>query len=172
MKNLKSIGLLLGLCVMLASCEKSEKKWENYYGFKSQELVGSYSFSNIPNVFDAVAGTGRYACDDAIVRISLASNKLVFDLNCPREEFSLNLSSPIREEDDLSIFQMTSGMIYSGTQPSTKNLTVYVMKNANQQIRLHGFANIETYKRETNHQGEVVYTIVDNIYYYFDVIKN
>lgn len=176
MKNLKLIVLFFGLGMFFVSCEKKQNEWENFYGFTNEDVVGTYSYSNIASAFDGVEGISRYACYDADIKItasSTQSGKLVFLLNCPDENYSRTIEDLVTPNENDFMIRMSSGIIHSGAQVKAHNITAYVMKNAKNQIRLHGFAAVNTYKVVTNPEsGLESYIIDDGVYYYFDVIKN
>lgn len=176
MKNIKMAALFLGLGFLLVSCGKEKNEWENYYGYTNDDIVGTYSFSNITSSFDGVEGIGRYVCEDAEVSISVVdsqSGKLAFSLNCPDENYSRTIEDTATPNEDDFMIRMSTGFVYSGGHPKAHNITGYVMKNAKQQIRIHGFAAVNTYKVETDPiTGTETYVVDNGVYYYFDVIKD
>ena len=176
MKNIKRAALFLGLGFLLVSCGEEKSEWQNFYGFTSADIVGTYSYSNHPGAFDGVEGPGRHACEDAEVGITTSADslgKIVFSLHCPDEDYSRSIEGyPSPNEDDFMI-RMSTGIIHSGSHPKAHNINGYVMKNAKQQIRVHGYATVNTYKVETDPQTGVETDVIDDqVYYYFDVIKD
>lgn len=176
MKQLKLLPILL-LGLMLVSCKKDPtKQWDNFYGYTKADIVGTYSYSNIDGVFNDVEGTGRHACPDADVAISdYGGQSVQFDIKCPSNEFERQYLGRTKKTDNDFLIQMTSGYKPAGNgRLKAYNVTAYVMKNANQQVRLHGYAAVNTYKIVNPiPDSDVTDTIMDNgEYYYFDVIKN
>ena len=175
MKNYKLLALLCLLGLFLASCNKEPKsEWENFYGYSKDDVIGTYTFSNIANVFDDVEGIGRHACPDAIISISpYFESSIEFKINCPSDNFSKTIQGQPTPNDNDFMLHMTSGYIESGHDKyKAYNVTAYVRKNAQQEIRLHGFASVNTYHIVEGEGGGIIYVMDDGEYYYFDVIKN
>ena len=175
MKNYKLFALLCLLGLFLASCEKEPKtEWNNYYGYAKEDIIGTYSFSNIDGVFNDVEGIGRHACPDAEIRIVGFEGKQVeFSINCPSAVFSRTFQGlPTVNSNDFML-QMTSGYVPSGSNKyKAYNVTAHVLKNAQQEIRLHGYAALNTYHTVEGEGGGLIYVMDNGEYYYFDVIKN
>ncbi len=161
MKNIKILSVLLVLGVLLASCEKEQKKeWNKLYGYSNEDIIGSYSFSNITDAFDGLTeSTYCHICEDAQIVISGGSGSTIeFKVNCPSDNFNKTFEGLPRLTDDDFLINMTD--------PSSRpiyELTVYVYKNGEGKIRLHGFARRVFYSGTTEEY---------KINYYFDVIKN
>ena len=51
MKRFKISALLLLIAVVLVGCKDEKKEWSNFYGYANDDIIGQYSFSNIPNLF-------------------------------------------------------------------------------------------------------------------------
>ena len=178
MKNIKLLALLCVLGVFFVSCDdKTKSEWENFYGFTNEDVIGTYSFSNISTAFDGVEGIGRFACADAEVSIRASSqnaNMLRFTIHCPDEDdYSRTIEDyPTPNEDDFML-RMSEGYIHTGNNIRAYNVNAYVMKNKKQEIRLHGYSAMNTYKEVTDEiTGVTTYVQTDGVYYYFDVIKN
>ena len=174
MKNFK---LLLMLCMsglFLVSCNDKKSEWENYYGYTNDDVIGTYSYSNVADAFDGVEGTGRYACEDAEISIKpYTANTVEFTINCPSQGFSRSFTGkPSPNNDDFMVHMSSGYKPYGNGKLRAYNVTGYVLKDASQQLRMHGYAAVNTYKLVTV-EGSGTDTIPDNgIYYYFDVIKN
>ncbi len=175
MKNYRLLALLCLLGLFLASCdEKKESEWENYYGYTNEDIIGTYSYSNVSDAFDGVEGVGRYHCEDAEISISRYSTSQVeFNINCPSQGFSRKFTGVPSPNDGDFMVHMTSGYKpYGNGKLRAYNLTGYVFKNAKQELRMHGFAAVNIYKIVSYENGGID-TIPDNgTYYYFDVIKD
>ena len=178
MKHFKLLALLCMLGVGFASCEKNQKsEWNNFYGYTNADVIGTYSFSNVPGAFDQVEGVGRYACPDAEVRILVSSQNpdmLRFEINCPDENYTRTIEDYATPNDEDFMLRMSSGYIHTGGKVKVYEVNAHVMKNAKQEIRLSGFSAVNTYVEIINQEtGAVIkYEKVDGISYYFDVIKN
>ena len=175
MKNYRLMALLCLLGLFLASCkDKSQTEWENYYGYSYDDIIGSYSYSNVPDAFDGVEGEGRYACANAEINIALQSgSKVAFNINCPSYGFSRTFTGVPSPNDNDFMVHMSSGYQHSGSgRLRAYNVTGYVLKNAKQQLRMHGFASLNTYKLVPLETGGTDTIADDGKYYYFDVIKN
>lgn len=175
MKNIKLWALLCTLSFFFASCTEPKSEWTNYYGYTNESVIGTYSFSNISTAFDGVEGIDRHSCPDAEVRIealSSESGKLKFTINCPDEEYSETLEGIATPNEDDFMIRMSTGIQHYGGKIIAHNVTAYVMKNDKQQLRLHGYAAVNTYKEVDPGTGVVNYEPINGEYYYFDVIKN
>lgn len=171
MKNIKYLSVLLMLSFFFVSCEKQpqESEWEKYYGYTNEEIVGSYSFSNVSDAFESLTeGEYCHICEDAKVNITATSGSTIeFNVNCPSDEFNRTFEGrPCVTDDDFLINMTTSSL----SQHQDYKLMVYVFKNEKGDIRLHGYARIIKY--EFNHETEEYDIPKSNINYWFDVIKN
>ena len=173
MKNIKYLSVLLMLSFFFVSCEKQpqESEWEKYYGYTNEDIVGSYSFSNVSSAFDDLTeGTYLHICEDAKINITATSGSTIeFKVNCPSDEFNRTFEGRPCVTDDDFLINMT---VPSGNAHPDYELTVYVYKNAQGKIRLHGFARHITYQIVNNPDGSTVYNVKSKVNYYFDVIKN
>ena len=172
MKNIKWLPLLLMLGVFLVSCEKEQKKeWNKYYGYSNEEIVGSYSFSKVEDAFEDLTESAYcHICEDAKINITARSESIIeFNVNCPNDEFNRTFEGRPCLTDDDFLINMTAP---SGTPHPDYELTVYVYKNDQGDIRLHGFARHIKYEIHNDPNGMPVYNIKSKVNYYFDVIKN
>ena len=176
MKYYKLITLLCVLGVFFASCKEEPKnEWKDHYGFSNEDIIGTYSYSNISNAFDEVEGTGRHICPDAQVTIRASHDNpdwIEFSMNCPNETFSRTFEGMATPNEGDHMIHMSTGYIHSGGKIRAYNVTAYVLKNEKQELRLHGYAAHNTYVSETSEDGVTTYTQTNGEYYYFDVIKN
>ena len=178
MKNIKLLALLCVLGVFFVSCKDNTKsEWENFYGFTNEDVIGTYSFSNVSKAFDGVEGVGRYACPDAEVSIQASSQNpdmLRFTIHCPDEDdYSRTIEAKASPNEDDFMLRMSTGYFHTGNKIRAYNVNAYVMKNKKQEIRVHGFSAMNTYKQVTDEvTGITTYVQIDGVYYYFDVIKN
>ena len=159
MKNSKLLSLICALSLLFVSCEKVQKnEWANFYGYTNEDIIGTYSFSNISDAFDGVEGTGRHACPDAEISISAVpeSSLIDFAVNCPSANFSKQIVAAATPNEGDFMIQMSTGINYN---------------NKAYEIRLSGFIAETTYEyQESENVGH--YVKIDGVYYYFDVIKN
>lgn len=177
MKKFKFLALFCMLGVFFVSCDdKTESEWNNFYGFTNEDVVGTYSFSNILTAFDGVEGTDRYACPDAQITIQTSSQNhdmLRFVINCPDEGYTRTIEDYATPNEDDFMLRMYSGILHVGGKLKAYNVNAHVLRNEKQEIRLSGFSAIITYKEITNQEtGINSYEPIDGEYYYFDVIKN
>lgn len=175
MKNHKLFALICLLGICFASCkEESKTEWENYYGYTNDDIIGTYSFSNLSDAFDGVEGIGRHSCADAEITIRRYSSSAVeFSINCPNENFNRVLhGQPTLNNDDFML-HMASDYIPSGDNKYRAYVvTGYVLKNGSQQVRIHGYAAKNSYHIVQGEGGGQVYVQDNGEYYYFDVIKD
>lgn len=177
MKNCKLLALLCLMGVFFASCkEESKSEWKNCYGYTNEDVMGTYSFSNISTAFDGVEGVGRHACPDAEVSIQPSTqnpNMLRFTINCPDLEYTRTIEDYATPNEDDFMLRMSTGYIHSGNKVKVYVVNAHVMKNEKKEIRLAGFSAVNTYKEIFNDEsGTTSYEQIDGEYYYFDVIKN
>ena len=177
MKKFKFLALFCMLGVFFASCDdKTESEWNNFYGFTNEDVVGTYTFSNVSTAFDAVEGTNRHSCPDAEIRILASSqnaNMLRFEINCPDEEYTRTIEDDATPNEGDFMLRMSSGYIHTGGKVKVYVVNAHVMKNGKQEIRLAGFSAVNTYVEIINQESEAIsYEQIDGEYYYFDVIKN
>lgn len=173
MKNLKYLLALFVLGFLFVSCEKPEKhEWAKYYGYPNEEIAGTYSFSNVSDAFDGLTeGAYCHTCEDAKINITAGSGGTIeFKMNCPSDDFNRTFEGRPSVIDNDFLINMTSPAW--GAYPNYE-LTVYVYKNGQGDIRLHGFARHIIYELVYNPQTETTdHIIKSKINYYFDVIKN
>ena len=177
MKNYKLLALLCVMGVCFTSCkEESKSEWKNCYGYTNEDVIGTYSFSNISTAFNGVEGVGRHACPDAEVSIQPSTQNpdmLRFTINCPDLEYTRTIEDYATPNEDDFMLRMSTGYIHSGNKVKVYVVNAHVMKNAKQELRLSGFSAVNTYKEIINSEsGTTSYEQVDGEYYYFDVIKN
>lgn len=177
MKNYKLLALLCLMGIFFTSCkEESKSEWKNCYGYTNEDVIGTYSFSNISTAFDGVEGVGRHVCPDAEVNIQPStqnSNMLRFTINCPDLEYTQSIEDHATPNEDDFMLRMSTGYIHSGNKVKVYVVNAHVMKNAKQELRLSGFSAVNYYKEVYNEEsGTTSYLQIDGEYYYFDVIKN
>lgn len=174
MKNYRRMALLCLMGLFLASCGDSKTEWENFYGYTNDDIIGTYSFSNVPDAFEGVEGVDRYACDNAEISIAPYSGRQVeFKINCPSQGFNRTFTGVPSPNDGDFMVRMSSGYKpYGNGKLRAYNMTGYVLKNEKQQLRMHGFASINIYKLVALETGGTDTIPDDGKYYYFDVIKN
>jgi len=177
MKKFKFLALFCMLGVFFVSCnDETKSEWSSYYGFSNEDVVGTYSFSNILTAFDGVEGTDRYACPDAQVTIQASSQNhdmLQFVINCPDEGYTMTIVDYATPNEDDFMLRMSSGYNHTGGKVKVYVVNAHVMKNGKQELRLAGFSAVNTYVEIINQEsGAISYEQIDGEYYYFDVIKN
>ena len=146
MKNIKYLLVLFILSLLFVSCEKQpQKEWTKLYGYTTEEIAGTYAFSNISDAFESLTENAYcHVCEDA--------------------------KSRPRATDDDYLINLTYPAISSHP---TYELTAYVYKNNQGDIRIHGFARHVIYETVYNPSTEQNdYVPKSRINYYFDVIKN
>ena len=153
MKHIKLLSVLLVMSAFLVSCGKDQKnEWNKHYGYTNEEVLGTYSFSNVTDAFDGLTES-LYCriCEDAVITITKETeNSLRFNIKSVGDELNADIKGkPVQNDDG---FLLTLVDSYNDNE-----LTAYVYTNASGQIRLHGF--VRNY-----------YPSIRN--YYFDVIKN
>ena len=75
MKQVKFSAFFLLLAVLLVGCKDEKKEWNYKYGYTNEDIIGSYSFSNIDKVFDDLEPSDYcHICDDAEIDITAASS--------------------------------------------------------------------------------------------------
>ena len=174
MKRIKFLPVLLLLSVFFVACDpqSQEKEWKKLYGYTTEDIAGTYAFSNIASAFDGLT-EGKYChiCEDAKITITASSgNTIEFRLNCPNESLNRLFEGRPRVTDDDFLINMKAPA--SSTYPDYE-LTVYVYENDEGDIRLHGFARYIVYELVYNPVTEENDHIVKSkTNYYFDVIKN
>ena len=149
-KNIKLITLLTLFALVFSGCEE-KKEWSLFYGFTNEDIIGSYSYSNIDDAFDnLLESQWCHLCPDAKVNIMPGSGSLVrFRLESESADFS-------RTVEDFSTQEGNDFMIMMEENPY--EVSAYVYKDAKDHLRLHGFVR--------KHVGG------SNVNYYFDVIKD
>ena len=151
MKNIRILSVLFLLSLFFVSCEEEQNnEWERYYGYTNEEIIGSYSNSNVADAFDGLTESLYcHVCDDARITVTAESENMVrFSVNSAEAALNTSLKgNPALNDDDFLITLVDSPY----------ELTAYVYTNAKGQLRLHGFVRTD-YPNLVN--------------YYFDVIKN
>jgi hypothetical protein len=172
-KNIKYLLVLFILSLLFVSCEKQpQKEWTKLYGYTAEEIAGTYAFSNISDAFESLTENAYcHVCEDAKIDITAGSaNTIEFHVNCPSDEFNRTFEGRPRATDDDYLINLTYPAISS--HPSYE-LTAYVYKNHQGDIRIHGFARHVIYETVYNPSTEQNdYVPKSNINYWFDVIKN
>ena len=149
-KNITLAALFMLVALVFSSCEK-KNEWSYYHGFTNEDVVGSYSWSNIDNAFDGLLESSNcHLCDGAKIVITKSTENLV-RLRFENETPSLNVTV-----EDNSTQPGNDFMIKMSENPY--EVSAYVYKNEKTQIRLHGFV-----RKTTAEYGP--------INYWFDVIK-
>lgn len=178
MKKISISAFILLLAVMLVGCNDKKKEWNYLYGYTNDDIVGEYSFSNIDKVFDDLEPSSYcHICDDAEISITAASATMVnFNINCPNDNYSRTFTGvPTKNPNDCMI-RMSSGYTQAGGgKLRAYNVQASVYRNDDLNIRLSGFAAVNTYKLVPlpNSNSDIYDTIQDSgVNYYFDVIKN
>ena len=151
MKNIRILSVLFLLSLFFVSCEEEQNnEWERYYGYTNEEIIGSYSNSNVADAFDGLTESLYcHICDDARITVTAESENMVrFSVNSAEAALNTSLKgNPALNDDDFLITLVDSPY----------KLTAYVYTNAEGQLRLHGF--VRAYSPNL-------------VNYYFDVIKN
>lgn len=166
MKNSKLIALICLLGIFFTSCDKEESKreWESFFNYTIEDIVGSYSYSNVSDAFDDLTENAYcHICEDATITIEPyqeIENSIELKLRCPSAVFNRTFrGQPTLNDDDFLILMSNS----TWDPHPDYELTAYVYKNSKGQVRLHGFATHVINSGTTDEY---------KINYYFDVIKN
>ena len=174
MKKMRFLPLVLVLGVLLFSCKKDEtKEWKQFYNFTLEEVMGTYTYSNVSGAFDALTENDFcHICEDAEVNISpyLGSDSSIeFKVNCQKAGFNKSYTGhPVLNDDN---FLITMSIPASSIYPDYE-VTAYVYKNDKGDVRLHGFARHIYYENIVDPDGTVHKDVKSMVNYYFDVIKN
>ena len=146
-------ALLMLFALVLTSCSDDKKsEWSYFHGFTIEDIVGSYSWSNLDNAFDGLLESSNcHICDDGKVTVTQIAGSMV------RFRFESELASFSRTVEDNATEDGNDFMIKMEEYPF--EVSAYVYKNDKNQIRLHGFV-----RKNTAELG--------SINYYFDVIKD
>ena len=173
MKNIRYLSFFLLLSVLFVSCEKpQENEWTKLYGYTNDDIAGTYVFSNVSDAFEGLTeGAYCHICEDAKIDVTAGSGSTIeFKVNCPSDEFIRTFEGRPCLTDDAFLITMTAP---SGSSHPDYELRVYVYKNDQGDIRLHGYARRVMYDIVYNHETEENdYIPKPNINYWFDVIKN
>lgn len=169
--------LVIGLLASV-SCERQKNKWSKFFGYTHDDIVGTYSFSNVKDAFDGLEEVEEtHHCDlcaDAEITIAAISDHTIrFSINCPSANFTRDYTGSASINSGDFKIDMTTGFLYSGSKIRAYNLMAYVYKNEAQQVRLHGFASADVYGLVPTGIPQVNDTVKTSSHtYYFDVIKN
>ncbi|MBO7615759.1 MAG: hypothetical protein J6T22_01005 [Bacteroidales bacterium] len=165
MKNYKLLALICALGVLSVSCNKDKNEWDHFYGYTLQDVMGSYSASNVSDAFeDLTENAYCHICNDAQITITSSEFKIL----CPSDDFSKSFPMPHAANED--VFMINSSNPSWSAYPDYE-LVTYVYKNDKGEVRLHGFARHVVY--ETVYEnGSSFYKVKSKVNYYFDVIKN
>ena len=164
--------MLLLAGVLLVSCHKdTTKEWEKFYDYTIDDIIGTYSFSNVSDAFDALTETDYcHICDDAEISISSYMNSetsIEFKVNCAKAMFNKTYTGrPVSNEDSFLIKLFNP----STSEYPDYELTAYVYKNTKGDIRLHGFARHIKYHVYVQ-DGITYHEVKTMTNYYFDVKK-
>ena len=178
---MKKTVFLSAVCLLLAlaSCQKKEEKqWDKCYGYELDDIVGTFSFSNVSDAFDGLGADGEglycHICKDARIAIQRSSGRnIAFDIDCPTAGFSYLFQGNPKKTDGDFLVTLASGYFYSGGKLCANRLTAYVYMNEAQQVRLHGFAATDVFTVVNHPETQSVDTLKESSNtYYFDVIKN
>lgn len=174
MKNIKFLPIIFVFGIIFVSCEKQsqESEWNKYYGYTNEEIDGTYAFSKVADAFDGLTESAYcHVCEDAQIDITAGSGGTIeFKVNCPNDNFNRTFEGRPCVTDNDFLINMTAPSW--GANPNYE-LTVYVYKNEQGDIRLHGFARHIIYELVYNPQTEQNdHVVKSKINYYFDVVKN
>lgn len=168
MKRVVYLSLLLSLCVAFVSCkdQKESKEWESFYGYTVEDIIGEYGFSNLINAFDGLTESDYcHICDDAEISVvALTNTSVQFNFNCAGLGFDKSFMGRPTLNDNDFLIRMATTLQYQSGKLKDYQLTSYVYRNANQDLRLHGYVTENIYEADT--------VLLDRINYYFDVIKH
>lgn len=158
---MKRISIVVAVVALLVfgSCKK--EKWNNFYGFQKQDLVGTYSNSGMEGAFDSfIESDFCHICSDADIEVSLSDEDLLtVDFSSARHRFDRSFTGVGVYNDHDFLIEIPSGQY---------DIMARVQTNESEQVRLVGHA-----RRHYNAlpvQDTVYYDVYVN--YVFDVIKN
>ena len=151
---------MLMLSAVLLSCTKdTPKEWDYKYGFTTQDIIGEYTYSGVPDAFEGLTESEYFhLCQDATIDITYGG-VLRFHINSPKFNYNKTFTGQPVEDDDNFLIHLTESQ-----SANSQDVTAYVFTDKQGRIRLHGFAR------------KTAYSIADDEYYkinyYFDVLKN
>lgn len=150
------VALFMLFALVFTGCGK-KNEWSYLHGFTPEDIVGTYSWSNINNVFDGLLeSTYCHLCNDAEITITKSSETRVsFHFGSEEADFSVTVEDGTTAPgNDFMILmeEYKAGVPYE--------VSAHVYHDAKNRIRLHGF--VREYK--PGYGGPVNY--------YFDVIKD
>ena len=169
MKHFAALLLLLSVCMV--SCQKEQKEWSKLYGYSQDDIVGRYTYSQLPEAFSGLMESEEaHLCADAQVSITSASEQnIVFSLSCPDHGFQRSFSG--RPTLNANAFLIGMGGGWVGLKRYALSATV--LKNTQDAVRLDGFVSEDHYEKVFNTEEDKYDTLFTySVKYYFDVIKN
>ena len=112
MKKMRFLPLMLVLGVLLFSCKKDEtKEWKQFYDFTLEDIMGTYTYSNLSGAFEALTENDFcHICKDAVVNISpyLGSNTSIeFKVNCQKANFNKSFTGHPAMNDENFLVSMS-----------------------------------------------------------------
>jgi len=155
-KHITLAALFMLFALVFTGCEK-KNEWSYLHGFTTEDIVGTYSWSNIDNVFDGLLeSTYCHLCDDAKITITKSVGSLVifrFENESPAFTVAVEDGATAPGNDFMILMEeYKAGVPYE--------VSAHVYHDGKNRIRLHGF--VREYK--PGYGGPVNY--------YFDVIKD
>ena len=173
MKKMRFLPLVLVLGVLLFACKKDEtKEWKQFYNYTLEDVMGTYSYSNLSSAFDGLKEDEFcHICEDAVVSLSpyLGSDSSVeFKVSSQKAGFNKTFTGrPVLNGDAFLISMSMPTSVYPDYE-----VTAYVYKNDKGNVRLHGFARHIYYENlVVDFDGTVHKDVKSMVNYYFDVVK-
>jgi hypothetical protein len=150
-KQITLAAMFMLLAIVFSGCNK-KSEWSNFHGFTVDDVVGTYSWSNINDSFEGlIESYNCHLCDGANITITKSAENLA--------QFCFENETPLFNatiEDSITVAG-NDFMIKMRNNPHI--VSAYVLKDSKGRIRLHGFV-----RKATAENGPVNY--------YFDVIKD
>lgn len=177
MKNTFQLCVLLFMvATLLSSCKEDKKEWSYMYGYNREDVLGNYTFSNIPKAYDGLEENAYcHICDSAMVSItSSGENSILFELNSPSNNvFRVFNGLPSLTPNDFMIDMIGSWTSLSSSRLRRNSVTAYVYKNDKDDRRLSGFVAENYWKVITYPDSDDKDTIFDySVKYHFDVVRD
>ncbi len=152
----KTLLLLIGIVLILASCEKPPvNEWERFYGFTQADIVGHYEANPDESLYEELPTEGVVVYNNASMDITALSETLISLHIVIPEHINRTYSGTIDMTDE-----NRTELIFHGFN---EDIMMTVYKNSKGQVRFHGRVKHYYYDAEG--------TLVNSNIYGFDVIK-
>ena len=174
-KTFQLCVLLFMVATLLSSCKEDKKEWSYMYGYNREDVLGNYTFSNIPKAFDGLEeNVYCHICDSAMVSITSSGEKsILFELNSPSDNvFRVFNGLPSLTPNDFMIDMLGSWTSLSSSRLRRNSVTAYGMVSKRCIERSRPLINFLV-KDETSFflAFTVTVVILSDLFEFFFVIK-